>query len=571
MSKAGFIRRMTSRGGSARAKLEALSRSLAVIEFATDGTIRDANENFLAMTGYEFEDIRGRHHSLFVDPAEAASPAYAAFWQGLRRGEFQQAEYRRLGKGGREVWIQATYSPILGLFGRITGVMKCAVDISERKLRSAYEAGQIEAINKSEAVIHFDMDGTISEANPSFLAAVGYTRQELIGQHHAILLDPKDSKSWDYESFWQRLQQGQFQAAEFKRRRKDGSEIWLQATYNPIYGLDGKPFKVVKYASDVTEDRRLSAEYAGEIAAINRSQCVIQFDMDGRILQANENFLESFGYRADEVIGRHHEMFVDRSHAGSREYQEFWQKLRRGEFHSAAYTRLGKGGREIFIQATYNPIRDVSGRLFKVVKYATDITPEVKARRAAIAAAQVTALNVNAVAEAAATMTGQIGEITKNMASSRHAVDVMHVHARAADKRTGDLRHAAIAMDGIVQLITRIAEQINLLALNATIESARAGDAGRGFATVASEVKTLAGRASLATAEIAEQIASVQSVTSDVVGSIAEIARTIDSVQAFVSQASSAMDEQNLATHHISASMNSAAAGVADISRSLSA
>lgn len=561
----------TWRRGSAKAKLEALSRSLAVIEFATDGTIRDANDTFLAMTGYGLDEIRGRHHSLFVDPEEAATPCYAAFWDGLRRGEFQQAEYRRLGKGGRKIWIQATYSPIRSVFGRTIGVMKCAIDISERKLRSTYEAGQIEAINKSEAVIHFDMDGTISEANPSFLAAVGYARQELIGRHHSILLDPKDAQSWEYRTFWERLRQGQFQAAEFKRKRKDGAEIWLQATYNPIYGLDGKPFKVVKYASDVTEERRRSAEYAGEIAAINRSQCVIQFDMDGRVLHANENFLASFGYRAAEVIGRHHEMFVDRHHAASREYQEFWQKLRRGEYHSAAYTRLGRDGREVFIQATYNPIRDGAGRLSKVVKYATDITPEVKARRTAIAAAMATAQDVNAVAEAAAHMTGTIDEIARSMASSREAVDAMHVHTRAADRRTGDLRQAAVAMDGIVRLITRIAEQINLLALNATIESARAGEAGRGFATVASEVKTLANRASLATAEIAEQIASVQAVTSDVVASIAEIARTIDSVQAFVSQASIAMDEQNIATHQISASMTSAAAGVADISRSLTA
>lgn len=558
-------------GGGAASRLSALSRSLAIIEFSPTGTILDANDNFLDLMGYGLAEIRGRHHEMFMQAGEAGDPAYIAFWDALRRGEFQAAEYRRYGKGGREVWIQATYNPVRGLFGRITSVIKCATDITERKLRSADFSGQIESINKSLAVIHFDMDGVITDVNQTFLDAVGYARDEVIGHHHAKLVDPEHARSWEYASFWQRLRDGHYHNGEYRRVRRDGAHVWLQACYNPILDLAGRPFKIVKYATDITDQRRRNAEFAGEIQAINRAQCVAQFDMEGTIIDANDNFLAAFGYRAAEVIGRHHEMFVDPAHAASREYQEFWQKLRRGEFHSATYTRLGKNGREVFIHATYNAIKNDEGVPFKVVKYATNVTSEVTVRRAAIAAAHTTAVTVQSVAAAAEEMSGSIAEVARSMSASRDAVDRIYDHATAANDRTVDLRAAAVAMDGIVQLITRIAEQINLLALNATIESVRAGEAGRGFTTVAAEVKTLANRATEATTQIAQQIASIQGVTGQVVDSIGEIAKTIHAVQSFVTQATVAVEEQNAATRDISQSMNSAALGVADISRTLAA
>lgn len=557
-------------GGGAASRLSALSRSLAIIEFGPTGRIISANRNFLALMGYSLEDIRDRHHSIFMRPGEADDPDYAAFWQALRRGEFQSAEYCRLGKGGQEVWIQATYNPVRGLFGQISSIVKCATDITDRKLRGADASGQIDSINKSLAVIHFDMSGVITDVNQAFLDTVGYAREEVVGQHHRKLVDPAHAGSWDYAHFWERLRQGEFQRGEYRRIARDGSHVWLQACYNPILDLAGRPFKVVKYATDITGQRRRNAEFAGEIQAINRAQCVIQFDMQGRIIDANDNFLAAFGYRSDEVIGRHHEMFVDAAHAASRDYLEFWQKLRRGEFHSATYARVGKNGRQVFIHATYNPIRNDDGVPFKVVKYASDVTPEVTVRRAAIAAARTTAQTVQSVAAAAEEMTGSIAEVARSMSASRDAVDRIFGHALSANERTVELRVAATAMDGIVQLITRIAEQINLLALNATIEAARAGEAGRGFTTVASEVKTLANRATDATNQITAQIGAMQGVTGQVVDSIGEIAKTIHAVQSFVSQAATAVEEQNAATLDISRNMNSAALGVADISRTLS-
>ncbi len=427
------------------------------------------------------------------------------------------------------------------------------------------------SLHKSLAVIEFDMDGTILDANPNFLATMGYELDEVAGRHHSMFMDRHEAEAREYREFWASLRQGQFQAAEYKRFGKGGREVWIQASYNPVLDRKGRPFKVVKVATDVTAAKLKAADEAGQIAAINHSQAVVHFAMDGTILDANDNFLDAMGYRLQEVQGQHHQMFVDRAYAASREYQEFWQKLRRGEFHAAIYSRLGKNGREVFIQASYNPVRDMNGVPFKVVKYATDITQNMRARNAAVEAARQTAESVQTVAAAAEEMSASVAEITQSMGKSKEAVDEIHAHTLTADKSTAQLLKAAESMDGVVQLITKIAEQINLLALNATIESARAGEAGKGFAIVANEVKNLASQTTAATARISDEIVAMQSVSSEVVQTLASISETIGSVQSFVTGAAAAIEQQSMVTQEISHTMQSAATGVADISKSLTA
>jgi methyl-accepting chemotaxis protein len=370
-----FIRRRAS------AWLKAIDRSQAVIEFSPDGTILSANQNFLDTVGYTLGEIKGRHHSMFVDPAEREGAAYRALWEGLRRGEFQRAEYRRLAKGGREFWIQATYNPIPGPSGRPVRIIKFATDVTAQKLRSVDHAGQVAAIHRSQAVIEFALDGTVLSANANFLAAVGYTLDEIEGRHHRLFVDPAERESAEYRAFWAALARGEFRSGEYRRRSKDGREIWLQATYNPILDPDGKPSKVVKFATDITAEKLRSADSAGKVAAIGKAQAVVEFALDGTVLDANENFLSTMGYRSDEVRGQHHRLFVDEAERESAAYRAFWDALRRGEYQSAEYRRLAKGGREVWIQASYNPILDPLGRPLKVVEFATDITREVADRR----------------------------------------------------------------------------------------------------------------------------------------------------------------------------------------------
>lgn len=553
------------------AKLDALDRSQAVIEFALDGTILTANGNFLSTVGYTLAEIQGRHHGMFVAPTERESAAYRAFWAALGRGEFKAAEFKRVAKDGREIWLQATYNPVLDRAGRPSKVVKFASDITGQKLRTLDLQGKFAAIDRSRAVIEFKIDGTILTANRNFLDTVGYELPEIAGQHHTLFVDPAERQSAGYRTFWQALARGEFQQAEFKRFAKGGREIWLQAIYNPILEADGRPFKVVKFASDVTAEKLRMADILGQIAAINRSQGVIHFDLDGTVLDANENFLGALGYRLDEIRGRHHRMFVEPGYADTAEYRQLWESLRAGAYRSDVFKRVAKGGREVWIQASYNPILDMNGRPFKVVKYATDITARMAAQISASSASGQTLSSVQNAAAAAEELSASLGEISQNLVHSRAEVDAIHERAQAADHSTVQLNAATASMTGVVQLIQGVGEQINLLALNATIEAARAGEARRGFAVVAGEVKSLSAQVTKATGRIAEDIHAMQGIAGDVVTSLGGIARSITSVREAVSGVTSAVEQQAAATREISASMQVASHGVSEIDRNLHA
>ncbi|TQV86714.1 PAS domain-containing protein [Aliikangiella coralliicola] len=359
-------------------QIEAISKSQAVIEFNMDGTIIKANDIFLGAMGYSLEEIQGKHHSMFAPPGVKESSEYKEFWEKLNRGEFEAGEYKRVGKGGKEVWIQASYNPIFDLNGKPYKVVKYASDVTAQKLANADSSGQIEAISKSQAVIEFNMDGTIIIANDIFLGAMGYSLEEIQGKHHSMFAPPGVKESAEYKEFWEKLNRGEFEAGEYKRVGKGGKEVWIQASYNPIFDLNGKPYKVVKYASDVTEQKLTNADYSGQIEAISKSQAVIEFNMDGTIIIANDIFLGAMGYSLEEIQGKHHSMFAPPGVKESAEYKEFWEKLNRGEFEAGEYKRIGKGGNEIWIQASYNPIFDLNGKPYKVVKYATDITEQTR-------------------------------------------------------------------------------------------------------------------------------------------------------------------------------------------------
>ncbi len=244
-------------GSDERAQLAALDKTMARIEFEVDGTIRHANRLFLDVLGYSLAEVKGRHHRMFVDPAFAASSDYERFWQELAAGKPQAAEFKRIGKGGKEVWIQASYNPIIDDRGNVYKVVKLAADVTDAKLRAADAEGQIAAVNKSQAVIEFKLDGTVTRANHNFLAVLGYSEDEVVGRHHRMFVESSASSSADYTRFWEELNAGRFQAGEFKRIGKGGKVVWIQAAYNPILDQNGRPFKVVKFAYDITPTKNL--------------------------------------------------------------------------------------------------------------------------------------------------------------------------------------------------------------------------------------------------------------------------------------------------------------------------
>ncbi|MEY9105899.1 methyl-accepting chemotaxis protein [Bradyrhizobium yuanmingense] len=545
----------------AQSRLDAIGRSQAMIEFNLDGTIITANKNFLDALGYRLEEIQGKHHSMFVPADQRDSAEYKAFWAALNRGEYQAREFKRIAKDGREVWIEASYNPVLDGNGKTVMVAKIATDITEKKIRSMTDASKIAAISRAQAVIEFKLDGTILSANENFCKALGYSLDEIKGKHHSLFVAEADRNSPAYREFWAALNRGEYQAGEFKRIGKGGREVWILASYNPLLDENGKPYGVVKFATDVTAEKLKNADLAGQIAAIDKAQAVIEFNMDGTIITANANFLGALGYSLAEIKGRHHSMFVEPSERDGAGYREFWAALNRGQYQAAEYKRIGKGGKEVYIQASYNPILDLNGKPFKVVKYATDVTKQVLVR---MGNERVRGM-MESVAAGSEELNASVREISEAMTKSRETAMGAVEQVGAADAQAQRLTEAAQAMSGIVEMINNITGQINLLALNATIESARAGEAGRGFAVVASEVKSLANQAKQATDKIGQEIGSLNSISGDVVSALGSIKQAINNVSEYVTSTAAAIEEQSTVTNEMSTSMQRAAAEAAAI------
>jgi methyl-accepting chemotaxis protein len=462
--------------------------------------------------------------------------------------------------GGHTFDLLAT--PLKDEDGKRVGVSLEWTDAAVRLQNFEHQA-KLDALGKSQAVIEFKMDGTILTANENFLNALGYSLPEILGKHHSMFVDPAMRDGAAYREFWASLNRGQRQAAEYKRIGKSGKEVWILASYTPILDEKGTPFRVVNFATDITAQKLKAADHAGQVEAISKSQAVIEFGMDGKVLDANENFLKVLGYSLAEIKGRHHSMFVDPAERDSAEYREFWSALDRGEYQAGEYKRVGKGGKDVWIQASYNPILDLNGKPCKVVKYATDTTAQVIAR---MKGEKVRSM-MESVASGAEELNASVREISEAMVKSKNTAMSAVSKVESADEQAQRLSSAAQAMSGIVELIGNITGQINLLALNATIESARAGEAGRGFAVVASEVKNLANQAKQATDKITSEIEGLNGISGEVVGALSAIKQEIQNVSEYVNATAAAVEEQSTVTSEMSSSMARAAEEAAAIGR----
>ena len=470
---------------------------------------------------------------------------------------------------------------------------------------------ELDALHRSQAVIEFEVDGTIRTANDNFLQAVGYSLEEIVGKHHSMFVLPEHRNSDAYRQLWANLKDGLFQSGEFQRVGKGGKRVWIQASYNPIRDANGRPFKVVKFASDITEAKLRSADSQGQLEAISKSMAVIEFALDGKICHANENFLNALGYRLDEVVGNHHSMFVEPADRSTEAYRQFWVDLGAGKFQAGEFKRIGKGGKVVWIQASYNPILDPSGKPFKVVKFASDVTGQVNARiknaqivesvrgaairlsttssdlsivtkqiavdaddssaqvRSVAAAAEQVSRNNQSVATSIDEMGASIKSISASTAqAAKVATQAVDLSAKTNETVT-KLGHSSTEIGRVIKTITAIAQQTNLLALNATIESARAGELGKGFAVVANEVKQLAKLSAQASEDIARRIESIQGDTTSAIAAIAEISRVIDDINMIQTTVASSVEEQTAVTAEIGRNIAESVRGGEEIARSI--
>ena len=493
----------------AAGQLDAINRSQARIEFDLDGTIRDANENFLTVMGYTLAEVKGQHHSLFVTPEEKASPAYKQFWADLGRGEFSRGQYLRIGKGGKEIWIQASYTPILGAGGKPVGVIKYAFDVTEQKNRLADLEGQRAAIDKAQAVIEFDLTGKILTANQNFLSVLGYSLAEIVGQHHRLFVDPDERETQAYRAFWERLGHGEYDAGQYRRIGKGGKEIWIQASYNPILNAQGRPYKVVKFASDIT------ATFKGKQleAAVKETSLVIG--------QAKDK----------DLTGR---VPLD------------------GKSGEVATLCTGVNDLLDTLAAVVGSVRDISARIDNASLKITSDSQQLAERTEANAASlQETAATTEELATSVKHSAGnskmavQLGNEASEVAARGGAIVTEAVAAM------GRIEKASSGISEIISMIDEIAFQTNLLALNAAVEAARAGDAGRGFAVVATEVRALAARCSESAngvktliANSTQQIQAGVGLVKDAGATLGEIVGAASKVASTVSEISQATAEQ---------------------------
>ena len=362
------------------ARYSAIQKSVGILEFDRGGTVVAANETVIETFATEEAELLEREHTSLCEAQFAQSHRHTDFWDKLIAGEAVTGRFPRITPKGNKIWLLATYMPIVDNEGRVLGILMQSNDCTKDYQRSLRDRLKVAALERVYATAEIDLEGKMMEANDNFLTLSGMKPTDMMLSNHSIMC-PSDGTGAAGSEFWSTLLRDRQATGVFSRNTLNGQEIWINALYAVLNDDTGSAERVFLFAEDVTERQQRQADLTGKWDAINNSQAVVEYDVDGRVLSANDGFLKLVGYSLREIVGQHHSMFFTPDYIQTEEYRDFWFSLGKGEKRAGRYHQIGRFDRDMYVQADYNPVSDAHGNVVRIVEYAVDVTEHVTLER----------------------------------------------------------------------------------------------------------------------------------------------------------------------------------------------